>query len=62
MVFFETVVRAPARDRNGVVDVRFVREDNKTVLPVVIAWPSSYKDPEIVLSEVTVTCLERCSK
>jgi hypothetical protein len=36
--------------RNGVVNVRFVPEDNKIVLPVVIARP--HKGPEI----------ERCSK
>lgn len=35
MASFETVVRA--LDRNGIVDERFVREDNKTVLPLVNA-------------------------
>lgn len=41
IAFFETVVRT--LDPNGVVDGRYVREDNKTT------------GPEVVFSEVTVT-------
>jgi hypothetical protein len=47
VAFFETVVRP--LDRNGVVDGRFVRQDNKTVLP-----SGPYTSPEVVFDEVTV--------
>lgn len=44
IAFCETVERAP--DGNE-VDERFVREDNKTVLPLIAC-------PEVVFDEVTV--------